>query len=210
MTKLNEEQVKQLDIFNVEDLDVRKEVEESVPIKNYEDIRFKDIKIIFKMNRDIILEYRNNPDSFEYDDRKFLELFAFGTGINRHDTKETVYILADPNQVKIYFSILIVFLIEGIITKEQLFKEIELHTDPSSLVFLYDYHCYDEVNGFDKYFIPEAIERFWNIIDFDIHDKFILVDFKDIVTRMFTKHFIPLGNTYTSKDEVYGFKANKI
>ena len=100
--------------------------------------------------------------------------------------------------------------IDGIISYDDFISALEFNGDPRSLVFLIDRECYEDIALVDPSFIPSVIKRFWNMIDFDILDKYILIDYIDLIKELFVENFIPLGSMYDNNSDVYGSKEQKL
>lgn len=195
--------------FNLENLNglkevVEKEVVKYVPAIDCSKISYSQIKSFYKRHKELIMDYRSDPDSYSYEDQMFLDLFAIKTSKNRKESKERSFLFFEEYKIRMYFSILYILYIDGIISCDDIIKKIDLYGAPCSLIFLIDRECYEDIVNFDPNFIPSIIKRFWNIINFDIHDKYILIDYIDLIKEMFVKNFIPLGNEPPS--EVYGSK----
>lgn len=195
--------------FNLEKLNdfkevVEKEVVKYLPAIDCSKINYSQIKSFYKRHKELIMEYRNDPDSYSYEDQMFLDLFAVGSSKNRKESKERSYVFFERDKVKMYFSILYILFIDGIISYDDIIEKIDLYGDSDSLVFLMDRECYEDISLFDPSFVPSVIKRFWNIINFIIHDEYILIDHIDLIKELFVKNFIPLGNE--SPSEAYGSK----
>ena len=67
------------DFFNIENLLLQKEVlkREYEHVFDWSKINYSQIKSFYKQHKELILDYRNDPDSYSDEDQKFLELFAF-------------------------------------------------------------------------------------------------------------------------------------